>query len=123
MVEVWEKLAEERIKQAAKEGAFDDLPGKGRPLKLENDSHIAPEYRLAHKVLKNAGFVAPEVDIIKQINHTHDLLKDAPDEKARYRAMERLNYLQMKLESLRPGSPRLEEMRYAARLVDKFVKE
>lgn len=120
---IWEKLAEERIKQAADEGAFDDLPGKGKPLTLADDSHIAPEYRLAHKILSNAGYVAPEVGLMREINHTHDLLRNAPDEKARYQAMQRLNFLQMKLEALRPTSPKLEEMRYAAKLVDKFLKE
>ena len=119
---IWEKLAEERIKQAMEQGAFDNLPGAGQPLNLERDAHIAPELRLAHKVLKNAGYVAPEVELMGQINHTHDLLRNAPDEKSRYQALTRLNYLQMKLGSLRPNSPRWEEMRYAVRLTEKLSK-
>ena len=93
----WEKLAEERIQQAAREGAFENLPGQCQPLALEEDSHINPELRLAYKALSMAGYVAPEVELRREINHTHDLLRSAPDEKARYRALERLNYLQMKL--------------------------
>ena len=122
-MDIWEKLAEERIKQAMEKGEFDNLPGQGKPLTLEDDSRIPPELRLAHKVLKNAGYIAPEVEIMRQISHTQDLLRDAPDERARYRAMERLNYLKLKLEAMRPGSPKLDEMRYAARLIEKFTKE
>ena len=118
----WEKLAEERIQQAVREGAFENLPGQGQPLALENDSHIDPELRLAYKALSMAGYVAPEVELRQQINHTHDLLHNAPDEKARCQAMERLNYLQMKLGSMRPGAPLLEDQLYSARLVEKFTK-
>jgi hypothetical protein len=31
-IEFWESLAERRIREAAQEGAFDDLPGAGKPL-------------------------------------------------------------------------------------------
>ena len=46
--------AERRIAQAQKDGEFDHLPGEGRPLALEDDSHIPHELRMAFKVLKNA---------------------------------------------------------------------
>ncbi len=120
---VWEKLAEERIAQAQKQGAFDNLPGAGQPLNLEEDTHVPADLRLAYKVLKNAGYVSEEVGLINEINQVRDLLCAAPDEKARYQAISRLNYLQMKLDVIRPSSPRLQEARYASRLVEKFIKK
>ena len=60
----WEELsataiiAERRIAEAMAEGQFDNLPGRGRPLQLEDLSHLAPEMRLAYIVLKNSGFFA-----------------------------------------------------------------
>jgi hypothetical protein len=39
------------------EGCFDRLPGRGRPLALEDLSHLAPEMRLAYIILKNSGFL------------------------------------------------------------------
>lgn len=52
-------VAEQKILEALKEGAFDNLPGAGRPLNLEEDAHIPPEWRMAHTLLKNSGFLEP----------------------------------------------------------------
>lgn len=50
-------IAERRITEAMAEGLFDNLPGRGRPLALEDLSHLAPEVRLAYTILKNSGFL------------------------------------------------------------------
>jgi hypothetical protein len=47
----FERLAERRILDAIQAGIFDDLPGKGRPLDLDDDSHVPPELRIAYRVL------------------------------------------------------------------------
>jgi hypothetical protein len=51
-------VAEQKIREAAREGAFDDLPGAGKPLVLEDLSHLPPEMRMAYTILKNSGFIA-----------------------------------------------------------------
>jgi hypothetical protein len=119
---IWQKIAEERIKEAVDRGELDDLPGRGEPLKLEDDSHLPDELRLAHKVLKNAGFTPPELDVQNEIVQMEDLLANAPDEKARYQALKRLNFLTMKLSSLRPQSAMLDNHAYAGRIVDRIVR-
>ena len=58
---VIQSIAEQRIAEAQQQGAFDNLPGAGRPLQLEDDSHIPPELRMAYKVLRNAGCLPPEM--------------------------------------------------------------
>jgi hypothetical protein len=60
-------LAEQRIAEAVSRGDFDDLPGAGRPLALDDDSLIPEDLRLAYRILKNAGFVPPEVEAINEI--------------------------------------------------------
>ena len=50
-------IAERRIAEAMAQGQFDHLPGRGRPQRLEDLSHLAPEMRLAYIVLKNSGFL------------------------------------------------------------------
>ena len=47
-------IAEQKIQEALRNGEFDDLPGKGEPLHLEDESGIPEELRLAYKILKNA---------------------------------------------------------------------
>ena len=56
-----ELLAERKIAEAVSRGEFDDLPGAGRPLDLEDDALIPEELRMAYRILKNAGFTPKEV--------------------------------------------------------------
>jgi hypothetical protein len=56
-------LAERKVEEAIARGEFDDLPGAGRPLELDDlDPLIPEELRLAHRILKNAGFSPTDVD-------------------------------------------------------------
>lgn len=50
-------MAERKILEAMAEGQFDNLPGRGRPQKLEDLSHLPPELRMTYMVLKNSGFL------------------------------------------------------------------
>ncbi len=54
---------DEIIQQAIRAGAFDNLPGKGQPLRLEENPYLDPEWQLAYHLLKENGF-AP--DFIQQ---------------------------------------------------------
>ena len=40
MMDFLNKLVEERIQKAQEEGVFDNLPGKGKPLQLDDDSCV-----------------------------------------------------------------------------------
>ena len=56
-------LAERRIEEAIARGEFDDLPGAGRPLDLDDEDPLLPEeLRLAYPILKNAGCLPAEAD-------------------------------------------------------------
>lgn len=117
----FQKIAERRIIEAIREGAFDDLPGKGQPLKLEDDSHIPEDLRLSYKILKNAGFVPPEVALRKEIANAEDLLIDMEDTKTKYRHLKKLNFLIMKLNIARQTSTTLEKgQHYEKKIVERF---
>ena len=57
-----ELLAERKIAEAAAQGEFDDLPGTGKPLNLEEDPLVPADQRMANRILRNAGFVPSEVE-------------------------------------------------------------
>ena len=59
---------EEIIRQAIQEGKFDDLPGKGRPLKIEHHPHQDPDWRAAHHLLKSSGFSLPWIEHLREIH-------------------------------------------------------
>ncbi len=100
----FDKLVEERIKNAQKKGDFNNLPASGKPLDLDEDSCVAEDFRLAYKILKNADFVPPEIEIKNEIRKTEDLLGGMKDEKEKYRTLKKLNFLILKLNAMRNTS-------------------
>ena len=52
-------LVDRLIREAMERGEFDDLPGKGRPLRLDENPYLEPGQELAFGLLKKNGF-APE---------------------------------------------------------------
>ncbi|MBW2568737.1 MAG: DUF1992 domain-containing protein [Deltaproteobacteria bacterium] len=123
MITGFEKIVEQRIQQAQKRGEFDNLPGSGKPLVFENNANISEELRLAYKILKNADFVPPEVELKKEINQTKKLLSGMKETADKYSLIKKLNFLIMKLNSIR-NTPIMYEMpqQYEAKLIERFAK-
>ncbi|MGV8075047.1 MAG: DnaJ family domain-containing protein, partial [Syntrophobacteraceae bacterium] len=118
---VLDKIAEERIREAMKRGEFDNLEGKGKPLNLEDDSHLPPDIRLAYKILKNADCLPQELQLRKEIRNMETLLAEIKDTREKYNQIKKLNFLIMKLNMTRKVSPELEENQvYYEKIVDKI---
>ncbi len=58
---------EELIRKAFEEGKFENLPGNGRPLQLDDNPFEDPDWRLANHVLRNAGFTLPWLETRREI--------------------------------------------------------
>lgn len=115
------KIIEERIRKAQEKGVFENLEGSGRPLKLEEDSHIAEDLRMAHKILKNANCLPPEIELKKEIRRTEELLSGMQDTARKHRTIKKLNYLIMKLNAVRNTSVELEmPQHYSHKLVERL---
>lgn len=54
-------LAEQRIQEAMRNGEFEDLPGHGKPLELEDLSGVPEDLRISFKIMKNAGILPEEI--------------------------------------------------------------
>ena len=120
----FEKVIEARIKKAQDEGAFENLPGSGRPLHLEDDRHIPEDLRMAHKVLKNADCLPPEVHLRKEIRATEDLLTGMTDTAQKYRTIKKLNFLILRLNALRDANATFDvPQRYFGELVERLDGE
>jgi hypothetical protein len=114
-------IAERKIQEALRKGELDDLPGKGRPLELEDDSQIPEELRLAYKILKNADCLPPELQLKKDIVRLEEMLQGIEDVEEKYRQMKRLNFMIMKLNMMRRVSPQFEENQvYYEKVVDRL---
>jgi hypothetical protein len=92
-----EKIAEKKIREAIERGEFANLPGAGKPLRLEDDSMIPEDLRVAYKILKNAGCIPPELELRREIITLRDLLRSIEDEDAKLDRIRELNYKLLKL--------------------------
>ena len=117
----FQKIVEERILRAKKNGEFDNLVGNGKPLDLKDDIHISEDLRLAFKILKNADCLPPEIELKKEIKQTEALLVGMAETSEKYRIMKKLNYLIMKLNTTRDTSITLEMPQlYVDKVVDQL---
>lgn len=109
-------IAERRILEAQARGDFDDLPGTGAPLQLDDDSLIAEDLRAGYRILKNAGYLPPELEIHREIEQ---LIAAAQRETERDRLLARIRFLLARAAGDRRGDLRVQDMcleKFAARL-------
>ncbi|MES5924912.1 DUF1992 domain-containing protein [Bacillus cereus group sp. MG9] len=89
-MDVFLSIAEEKIRQAIRNGDLDHIPGKGKPLQLEDFSMVPTELRMSYKILKNAGMIPPEMELQKDILKIEDLIACCYDEVERKELQEEL---------------------------------
>jgi hypothetical protein len=111
-------MAEARIEEAMRDGAFDDLPGMGRPLALDDDALVPENVRAAYRVLRNAGFVPPELELRRERVQLLALISALADDEARRRALAKLALLDARLEAMarRSRRDRVYEQKIVAKL-------
>jgi len=70
--------ADEKIKEAIAKGEFDNLPGKGKPLDLRAYFATPEHLRMSYSILKSAGIIPEEMELLKQIEGLKNLWVRAP---------------------------------------------
>lgn len=115
------RIAEERIREAQRAGAFDDLPGKGKPLELEDLSWVPEELRIGYHILKNAHVLPPEAELRKDIHTIEDLLKHVEDEGERRALAKSLQWKVIRLDLLKRRALPLQAVRrYSGKILGKL---
>jgi len=92
-------LAERRIAEAIAHGAFADLPGQGQPLDLDDDAMIPEALRMVYRILKNAGYVPPELESLRELRELERLVDNSPDGERKRQALLRLDLLRTRMEA------------------------
>ena len=64
----WESLVDQKIREALEQGEFDNLAGAGRPIDLSENPYEDPDWRTAHRMLRNAGFAPAWIEERKDID-------------------------------------------------------
>ena len=76
----FDEAIETQIKEAQARGEFDNLPGKGKPLDLTEYFNTPEDVRVAQAMLKNAGMVPVEIELLQEIAALKELLAITSDE-------------------------------------------
>jgi hypothetical protein len=118
---ILDALAERRILEAQDNGEFDNLPGMGAPLAFDDDALVPEELRAAYRLLKNAGFVPPELAPHCEIRNVEQLLLKAEDDAERAHLLARINFLMTRASLGRRGSLQIEAA-YAERIAGRMRK-
>ena len=93
---MFDKLVEQKIREAQEAGEFDDLEGAGRPVNLEAYFSTPEELRAGYALLKNAGVLPQEAVVIKELNEAAARLEACQDEAERERLRLVVRELQLK---------------------------
>ena len=114
-------LAEKRIREAQARGEFDDLPGTGAPLALDDDALVPEELRAAYRLLRNAGFVPPELEAHRELRDVEELLRAASGIAERAALLARIDFLLARTAAgRRHGHLRVEEEAYLERIAGRL---
>ena len=93
---MFDKLVEQKIREAQEAGEFDRLEGAGRPVNLEAYFNTPEELRAGYALLKNAGVLPEEAAVLKELNEASARLEDCRDERERERLRRVVRDLQLK---------------------------
>jgi hypothetical protein len=121
-MDIMATIAERKIAEALARGELDNLAGAGRPLAMDEDlSGVPAEMRMAYKILKNAGFVPPEVELRKEIVSLREMLGRLEDDEQRRSLRRQLDYKLLKLNMTRKRPLDLEDFpEYRDRIIDRL---
>lgn len=75
----FDRYVESLLREALESGAFDHLPGKGKPLDLSAYFDTPEDVRLAYSILKNANLLPEEANLLKEIAVLEDEADNCPD--------------------------------------------
>lgn len=93
-----DQLVEQHVSEAQNKGELDNLPGSGKKLQLDDDSHVPAELRAAYRLMKNSGYLPPELELRREAVELQELLAGIDTCDIHYQQqMKRLLLLELKL--------------------------
>jgi elongation factor P hydroxylase len=70
----WASAVDKAIRDAQERGDFDNLAGTGKPIRWDDD-HVPAEWRMANRILKNAGYAPSWIEEDKWIRQERKELR------------------------------------------------
>jgi hypothetical protein len=114
-------IAEQKIAQAMQERDLNSPKWKNKPLPLEDDRFVPDDLKMAYKILKNSGYLPPEIEDRREVKRIEDLIAATEDEHERLKQMKKLNILMMKIDAKRSFSSNISEQQdYYQKVVERI---
>jgi hypothetical protein len=115
-------IAEQKIAEAMRERDLNSPKWKNKPLPLEDDRFVPDDLKMAYKILKNSGYLPPEIETRKEVKKMEDLIASTEDEHERLKQMKKLNVLLMKVDANRQFSSTISgQQDYYRKVVEKIT--
>jgi hypothetical protein len=132
----YQSLIDQRFQQAQDDGLFDNLPGAGKPLNLDDDALVPAEDRAGYRLLKANGFAPPWIEArheiaeeranletwLEQANRRWSRLDAAGRAALRVAYRRKLNDLQRLILTFNLKTPRGVEQLETLRLAEELLK-
>ncbi len=93
-------IAEGKIREAMEKGEFGNLSGRGKPLNLDDLTHIPEELRAGYIILKNAGVLPEEIELKKEIVSLQKLIDCCHEDKEKNTLKRKLTLKVLRFEML-----------------------
>ena len=81
---------EDRIRRAQEEGLFDNLSGKGKPFRLDQNPHEDPDWSLAYHMLRSSGYTLPWIEELREIESELGKVREAINDVRKWRSASRV---------------------------------
>jgi len=121
-LDIFARIAERLIREAMENGEFDNLEGAGKPLNFADETWIPEDLRIAYRVLKNAGYIPPEIELRNEIINMSSLINTIDDDKERLKKIKELNFILLKLNTMRKRPFELDSFpEYEGKVADKLT--
>ena len=121
MIRALQQIAEQRIAKAIEDGTLKVDGWKNKPLPLDDDKFVPDDLKMAYKILKNSGYVPPEVETRKEIQKLEDLILKTEDSHQRLKQMKKLDLLMRKIDAQRARPASIEhDDAYFRKIVEKI---
>ncbi|MDF2835054.1 MAG: hypothetical protein K0Q63_694 [Paenibacillus sp.] len=99
-MDIFRIIAEEKIKEAIRNGEFDDLPGAGKPLPPDDMDGVPEELRVSYRLLKNAGVIPEEMQLRKEMTTLGDLISACASGSEREKLQRELSIKKLRYQSI-----------------------
>lgn len=120
-MDILDQIVERKIAEAVHRGDFENLPGAGRPLELDNDPLVPAELRVAFRIMKNAGYVPDEVRLFAELRSAEQLLMQAGRDEERVAASARVRLLLERIGAGRAVTMQV-QFQYFQQLVERLAR-